>query len=165
MKTISWQAGAEKAGVQIPVLMYSLDPLHLWQHTCENHSESFKRAKGKQSSEELPIAWWWTTNWQWQEWLVGLLEGSLGLLLSPWPPEATFYKDHLLVYHLFLARRLSFKTGRRSSIRRLHTGDPRSSGVLVHRDIVYLSGQVSFCRLPCWEIENDKYRNQFSSGN
>merc|ERR1711936_274720 len=32
--------------------------------------------------------------------------------------------------------------GRRSSIRRLHTGDPRSSGVLVHRDIVYLSGQV-----------------------
>ena len=56
MKTISWQAGAEKAGVQIPVLMYSLDPLHLWQHTCENHSESFKRAKGKQSSEELPIA-------------------------------------------------------------------------------------------------------------
>ena len=46
MKTISWQAGAEKAGVQIPVLMYSLDPLHLWQHTCENHSESFKRVKG-----------------------------------------------------------------------------------------------------------------------
>merc|ERR1712055_448390 len=32
--------------------------------------------------------------------------------------------------------------GRRSSIRRLHTGDPRSSGVLVHKDIVYLSGQV-----------------------
>merc|ERR1712212_569699 len=32
--------------------------------------------------------------------------------------------------------------GRRSIIRRLHTGDPRSSGVLVHRDIVYLSGQV-----------------------
>ena len=30
------------------------------------------------------------------------MEGSLGLLLSPWPPEATFYKDHLLVYHLFL---------------------------------------------------------------
>ena len=32
--------------------------------------------------------------------------------------------------------------GRRSAIRRLHTADPRSSGVLVHRDIVYLSGQV-----------------------
>merc|ERR1712088_1061917 len=32
--------------------------------------------------------------------------------------------------------------GRRSSIQRLHTADPRSSGVLVHRDIVYLSGQV-----------------------
>merc|ERR1719490_181088 len=30
----------------------------------------------------------------------------------------------------------------RGSILRLHTGDPRSSGVLVHRDIVYLSGQV-----------------------
>jgi len=32
--------------------------------------------------------------------------------------------------------------GRRSIIQRLHTGDPRSSGVLVHNDIVYLSGQV-----------------------
>merc|ERR1711935_306196 len=32
--------------------------------------------------------------------------------------------------------------GRKSSIRRLHTGDPRSSGVLVHGDTVYLSGQV-----------------------
>merc|ERR1712192_169951 len=37
---------------------------------------------------------------------------------------------------------VTLATRGRGKIQRLHTGDPRSSGVLVHRDIVYLSGQV-----------------------
>merc|ERR1712192_250097 len=37
---------------------------------------------------------------------------------------------------------VTLATRGKGKILRLHTGDPRSSGVLVHKDIVYLSGQV-----------------------
>ena len=68
---------------------------HLWEPPWD-----FQKSRGEsfycESLKEISTAWGWTANWQWQELLVGLLEGLLGLLPSLWLPEATFYPDHIL---------------------------------------------------------------------
>ena len=85
--------------------------------------------------------------------LVGGLVGAVAVTLATRGKSSTrsssssiliFYPQSEFEDCRHLGNRLILisTTGRRSSIRRLHTGDPRSSGILVHRDIVYLSGQV-----------------------
>ena len=69
---------------------------HLWEPLWD-----FQKSRGEsfycESLKEIATAWGWTANWQWQELLVGLLEVLLGLLLSPWLPEATYLPDHTFI--------------------------------------------------------------------
>ena len=115
---------------------------HLWEPKTERtYFVGFSFDDGQQIGD-CGGSWWacWGTRWGCCRHL-GNQRQKLNQIFFIFNPDllSSEFEDcrHLGNWLILIST-----TGRRSSIRRLHTGDPRSSGVLVHRDIVYLSGQV-----------------------